>query len=317
MKIVILDGYVANPGDLSWEDFQQLGELTVHDRTPHHLVAERAADADAVIVNKVVLDCPTLQKLPKLKYIGLLATGYNNVDIHQAHRQGITVCNVPSYSTESVAQSIFAHILNITNHVALYADSVRRGSWQHCRDFSYRLTPIIELNGLTLGIYGLGHIGMRVAEIAHAFGMKIIARTSKSAASLPKWIARVSEQGLFRLSDVLVLCAPLASDNRHFVNADTLALMKPSAFLVNTSRGGLVDSAALANALNHGHLAAAGVDVLETEPPTQSEPLISTHNCFLTPHISWESDVARRRLLSVAAENLRAFVADRPQNVVS
>lgn len=317
MKTVILDGYVANPGDLSWEAFENLSELIVHERTPSDLVVARAADADAVIVNKVVLDCATLRNLPKLKYIGVLATGYNNVDIVQARSQGITVCNVPTYSTESVAQNIFAHILNITNHVALYADSVRRGFWQHCRDFSYRLTPIIELNGLTLGIYGLGNIGSRVAEIARAFGMEIIALTSKSPAGLPQWITPVTKECLFRQSDVLVLCAPLTSDNHHFVNADTLALMKPSAFLVNTSRGGLVDSAALAGALNSGLLAAAGVDVLETEPPAQSEPLITAHNCFLTPHISWESDVARRRLLSVAADNLRAFIAGRPRNVVN
>lgn len=255
----------------------------MYERTAPDQIVARTADADAVIVNKVVLSADTLRQLPHLKYIGLFATGYNNVDIHQAHNQGITVCNVPSYSTESVAQTIFAHLLNITNHVALYSDSVRHGAWQHCRDFSYRLTPIVELNGLTMSIYGLGHIGMRVAEIAHAFGMNIIALTSKSQDQLPAWITPASKENFFAEADVLVLCAPLAADNYHFINADTLALMKPSAILINTSRGGLIDSSALANALNHGQLAAAGIDVLETEPPTQSEPLITAHNCFITP----------------------------------
>lgn len=317
MKIVILDGYVANKGDLSWDGIAALGELTIYDRTRPELVVERAVDADAVFINKVVLDAQTLAQLPKLKFIGVMATGYNNVDVRVARDRGITVSNVPSYSTESVVQTIFAHILNITNAVALHDRSVHKGAWQHCRDFCYRLVPIIELCGHTIGIYGLGHIGTRVAEIAHAFGMNVTALTSKTPDRLPDYITPVTKDALFANSDVLVLCAPLADDNRHFVNASTLAMMKPTAILINTARGGLVDSKALAQALRDGKIAAAGIDVLETEPPTGDEPLLTAPNCYVTPHIAWQSDTARRRLVDVCTENLRAFCQGAPINVVN
>lgn len=316
MKIVILDGYVANKGDLSWDGIAALGDLTVYERTKPELVVERAADADAVFINKVVLDAATLAQLPKLKFIGVMATGYNNVDTRAARERDITVSNVPSYSTESVVQTIFAHILNITNAVALHDRSVHKGAWQHCRDFCYRLVSITELCGHTIGIYGLGHIGMRVAEIARAFGMNVIALTSKTAAELPDYITPVSKDDLFAKSDVLVLCAPLADDNHRFVNADTLALMKPSAILINTARGGLVDSKALALALREKRIAAAGIDVLETEPPTADEPLLTAPNCYITPHIAWQSDTARIRLVDICTENLRAYCQGAPINVV-
>lgn len=317
MKIAILDGYVTNKGDLSWAGLESLGELAVYDRTAPGQVVERASGCDAIFVNKVKIDAATLASLPQLKFIGEMATGYDNIDTAAARARGITVCNVPAYSTESVVQTIFAHILNITNAVALHDRSVHKGGWQHCRDFCYRLVPLMELSGHTMGIYGLGHIGSRVAEVARAFGMRVVALTSKTADKLPEWIEPVSKNELFAQSDVLVLCAPLAADNRHFVDESTLALMKPSAILINTARGGLVDSKALARALRDGKIAAAGIDVLEQEPPSASEPLLTAPNCYITPHIAWQSDQARARLVKVSADNLRAFLEGKPVNVVN
>lgn len=317
MKIVILDAYVANSGDLSWDALAELGELTVYDRTAPDEVVERAEGADAIFTNKVVIDKDIIDRLPDLRFIGVLATGFNNVDVKAAREAGITVCNVPAYSTEAVVQTIFAHLLNITNRVEEHSASVKRGDWTNCRDFCYRLGPIAELSGMTMGIYGLGNIGSRVACVAHAFGMEVIALTTKMQWELPEYITPVSEHDLFTRSDVLVLCAPLTSENTRFVNADTLAMMKPTAIIINTARGGMVDSQALATALDEGRIAAAGVDVLVNEPPLSSEPLLHARNCHITPHYAWQSDAARRRLLDISAANLKAFIGGKPVNVVN
>lgn len=317
MKIVILDGYVANSGDLSWEGLAELGELTVHDRTSPEEVVERAQGAEAIFTNKVVIDKDIIGQLPDLRFIGVLATGFNNVDIKAANEAGIAVCNVPAYSTEAVVQTIFAHLLNITNRVEEHSESVRRGEWTNCPDFCYRLGPITELSEMTMGIYGLGNIGSRVACVAHAFGMEVIALTTKMQWELPEYITPVSEHELFAKSDVLVLCAPLTAENANFVNTETVAMMKPSAIVINTARGGMVDSQALTEALNEGRIAAAGVDVMVNEPPASSEPLLHARNCHITPHYAWQSDAARRRLIDISADNLRAFIGGRPVNVVS
>ena len=255
--------------------------------------------------------------MPDLKFIGILATGYNNVDLDAARRFGKTVCNVPAYSTASVAQMAFALLLALTNRVETYSSSVARGEWTACKDFSYRLSSIEELDGLTMGVYGLGNIGLRVASTAHAFGMNVVSFTSKRQDQLPDYIEKVSRDEMFSRSDVLSLNAPLADDNRHFVNADTLALMKPTAIIINTARGGLVDEQALADALRSKRVAAAGLDVLEKEPPRHDCPLIGLDNCIVTPHVAWQSTGARRRLLAISADNLGAFIAGEPQNVVS
>ena len=315
-RIVVLDGYVANSGDLSWEQLDGLGELKVYERTSPAQIVDRSRGAFAVFVNKVILDAETIALLPDLKFIGILATGYNNVDLAAARRAGITVCNVPDYSSASVAQTVFALLLAITNRTEAYTDSVARGEWTKCMDFSYRLSSIEELDGLTMAVYGLGNIGMRVAKIAHAFGMKVISATSKSADRLPDFIEKVSRDEMLSRADVLSLNAPLSDDNRHFICAETLALMKPSAILINTARGGLVDEHALADALRNGRLAAAGLDVLEHEPPHADCPVIGLSNCIITPHVAWQSTAARRRLLTVSADNLAAFISGHPQNGV-
>ncbi len=315
-RIVVLDGYVANSGDLSWDGLDRLGDLKVYERTSPAQIVDRTRGAFAVFVNKVILDAETIALLPDLKFIGILATGYNNVDLVAARRAGITVCNVPAYSTASVAQSVFALLLAITNRTEAYTDSVARGEWTKCMDFSYRLSSIEELDGLTMAVYGLGNIGMRVAETARAFGMHVISATSKSADRLPDFIEKVTRDEMFSRADVLSLNAPLSDDNHHFVCAETLALMKPSAILINTARGGLVDEQALADALKSGRIAAAGLDVLEHEPPLVDCPLIGLSNCIITPHVAWQSTAARRRLLAISADNLAAFLSGHPQNVV-
>ena len=316
-RIVVLDGYVANSGDLSWNELEKFGELVVYERTSPAQVVDRCRGAYAVYVNKVILDAETISLLPDLKFIGILATGYNNVDLAAARKYGKTVCNVPAYSTASVAQMTFALLLALTNRVESYSSSVARGEWIACKDFSYRLSSIEELDGLTMGVYGLGNIGLRVAATAHAFGMNIVSFTSKRQDQLPDYIEKVSREEMFSRSDVLSLNAPLAEDNVHFVNAATLALMKSTAILINTARGGLVDENALADALKSGRIAAAGLDVLEKEPPANDCPLFGLDNCIVTPHVAWQSTGARRRLLAISADNLAAFISGEPQNVVS
>lgn len=317
MKIVVLDGYAANPNDLSWEGMQALGQLVVFDRTAPDQVLERSADADALLTNKVVLSAETLAKLPKLKYIGVLATGYNVVDTVAARRQGIVVTNIPAYSTDSVAQLTFAHILNITNSVAHYADQNRQGRWSASPDFVYWDTPLIELSGKTLGIVGLGNIGMKVATIARTFGMDVFAYTSKNSTDLPIGIQKTTLDGLLAVSDVLSLHCPLNEQTHHLINAQTLKKMKRGAILINTGRGPLVDEQAVADALNDGQLLAYGADVMTQEPPTAENPLLKCQNAYLTPHIAWATYEARKRLMLIATTNLQAFIEGKPVNVVN
>lgn len=316
MKIVILDGYSADPGDLSWEELEQMGEVTVYDRTSPSETVQRAAEADIVLTNKVVIDREKIAQLPRLKYIGVLATGYNVVDIEAAHERGIIVTNVPAYSTESVAQMVFAHLLTVTNRTEHYAIQNRSGRWAASPDFCYWDFPLMELAGKTIGIVGLGNIGRRVAEIALAFGMKVKAMTSKSQEQLPAGIEKADLQTLLSSADVLSLHCPLTANTRHLINADTLRLMKPTAILINTGRGPLIDDQAVANALQEGLLGAFCADVLTTEPPSSNNLLLSQPNVFITPHIAWASTEARTRLLQIAIANVRAFASGKPQNTV-
>lgn len=317
MKIVILDGYTANPGDLSWGSLKEMGEVTVYERTRREEIAGRAADADIVLTNKVVMDREMMALLPRLKYIGVLATGYNVVDIEAARERDIIVTNVPAYSTESVAQTVFAHLLTVTNRTEHYAQQNRLGRWAENRDFCYWDTELTELAGKTMGIVGLGHIGRRVAEIALAFGMQVKAMTSKKAEELPAGIQKTELQSLLATSDVVSLHCPLTEGTRHLIHRETLRLMKPSAILINTGRGPLVDDEALAEALNEGRLRAYCADVVTEEPPKADHPLLHAPNAFITPHIAWATVEARKRLLQTAIGNVEAFVNGHPVNVVS
>ena len=314
MKIVILDGFTANPGDLSWAELEALGQVTVYERTLPSETVARAAEADMVLTNKVVVSKEVMDQLPHLKYIGVLATGYNVVDIEAAHQRGIIVTNVPAYSTESVAQMVFAHLLTVTNRTEHYAQENRQGRWSRNADFCYWDYSHMELPGKTFGIEGLGNIGRRVAEIALAFGMKVKAVSSKI--TLPAGIEKVSLEALLATADVLSLHCPLTDSTRHLINADTLAKMKSSAILINTGRGPLVDDQAVADALADGRLAAFCADVLTQEPPLADNPLLKQPNAFITPHIAWASKEARVRLIQVATSNVRAFLSGTPQNVV-
>ncbi len=317
MNIVILDGYTANPGDLSWGSLKEMGEVTVYERTRREEIARRAADADIVLTNKVVMDREMMALLPRLKYIGVLATGYNVVDIEAARERDIIVTNVPAYSTESVAQTVFAHLLTVTNRTEHYAQQNRLGRWAENRDFCYWDTELTELAGKTMGIVGLGHIGRRVAEIALAFGMQVKAMTSKKAEELPASIQKAELQSLLATSDVVSLHCPLTEGTRHLIHRETLRLMKPSAILINTGRGPLVDDEALAEALNEGRLRAYCADVVTEEPPKADHPLLHAPNAFITPHIAWATVEARKRLLQTAIGNVEAFVNGHPVNVVS
>ena len=316
MKIVILDGFTANPGDLSWKGLEELGMLTVYDRTRPEETVARAADADIVLTNKVIINREMMAQLPQLKYIGVLATGYNVVDIEAAHERGIIVTNVPAYSTESVAQMVFAHLLTVTNRTEHYALQNRQGRWSKNPDFCYWDFPHLELAGKTFGIVGLGNIGRRVAEIALAFGMQVKALTSKSANALPAGIEKADLEELLASSDIISLHCPLTDSTRHLINRETLSLMRPSAILINTGRGPLVDDQAVAYALAEGQLAAFCADVLTEEPPKANNPLLSQPNAFITPHIAWATEEARSRLLQVAISNVQAFLNAKPQNVV-
>lgn len=312
MKICILDGYSLNPGDLDWSPVERLGDVTLFDRTPADKIVERAADADIVLTNKVPFSADTLRQLPRLRFICVLATGYNIIDTEAAARQGVVVANIPSYSTMSVAQMAFAHILNITNHVASYAREVADGKWTNCPDFCFWDSALTELAGKTMGIVGLGNTGMATARIAVAMGMKVVAMTSKSADTLPEGITPAPLDDVLASADVVSLHCPLTPSTRHLINAASIAKMKPSAILINTGRGPLVDEQAVADALNGGRLAAFGADVLSQEPPRGDNPLLSARNCFLTPHIAWATLEARTRLMSTATENVRQFIAGEP-----
>ena len=316
MNIVILDGYTANPGDLSWDRLKTFGELTVYERTPASDTVERAKDADIVLTNKVILGKAEIEQLPRLKYIGVLATGYNVVDTKVAREHNIDVCNIPAYSTNSVAQMVFAHILNVALQVEHYAQANRQGAWAQSIDFSWQDTQLTELEGKTLGIVGLGNIGQRVAAIAHAFAMNVVAYTSKPADTLPSYIKKMTLDELLAESDVLSLHCPLTPDTKHLINRQTLQQMKPTAILINTGRGPLVKDQDVADALNENRLRAFCADVLTEEPPKADNPLLQCDNAYITPHIAWASFEARVRLLDVAISNVRAFVAGKPQNVV-
>lgn len=312
MKICILDGYSLNPGDLDWSPVERLGDVTLFDRTPADKIVERAADADIVLTNKVPFSADTLRQLPRLRFICVLATGYNIIDTEAAARQGVVVANIPAYSTMSVAQMAFAHILNITNHVASYAREVADGKWTNCPDFCFWDSALTELAGKTMSIVGLGNTGMATARIAVAMGMKVVAMTSKSADTLPEGITPAPLDDVLASADVVSLHCPLTPSTRHLINAASIAKMKPSAILINTGRGPLVDEQAVADALNGGRLAAFGADVLSQEPPRGDNPLLSARNCFLTPHIAWATLEARTRLMSTATENVRQFIAGEP-----
>jgi glycerate dehydrogenase len=316
MNIVVLDGFTLNPGDLSWTDLQALGPCAIFDRTPPSEVLARAADAEILLTNKTSLTHDTIERLPRLRYVGVLATGTNVVDLKAARQRGIPVTNVPTYGTRSVAQFTFALLLELVQHVGHHAASVREGRWTRSAEWCYWDFPLIELDGLTLGIVGFGRIGRAVGEIGAAFGMKVLASHPGAAAS-PPFVRPVELDALFRESDVVSLHCPLTPQTANLVNARRLSLMKPAAFLLNTSRGPLVDESALADALNSGHIAGAALDVLSVEPPPADNPLLAARNCLITPHMAWGTRAARLRLMHIAVENVRAFLRGSPQNVVN
>ena len=318
VKIVVLDGWAGNPGDLSWQPLQRLGHCVVYDRTALNQLLERARDAQVVLTNKVPFTRATIEALPRLRYIGVIATGFNIVDVEAARERGIVVTNVPAYSTASVSQLVLAHLLNITINVDHYAHDARSGVWSHCPDFSYCDRSFTELAGKIMGIVGMGNIGSMVARITLAMGMKVLAFTSKEAAALPAGVDKARDlDHLFAAADVVSLHCPLTASTRLMVDERRLRLMKPTAILINTGRGPLIDEAALARALNEGVIAAAALDVMTQEPPAPDNPLLTARNCYITPHIGWASAEARHRLMDVVTDNVAAFLAGRPVNVVN
>jgi len=317
MKIVVLDGYTLNPGDLTWDELRALGDCDVHDRLRDEELVPRAAEAEIVLTNKMVVSRKHMSQLPKLRYIGVTATGYNIVDVEAACERKIIVTNVPAYGTASVAQMTFALLLELTQRTGHHAQTVREGRWARSPDFCYWDFPLVELDGLTMGIIGLGRIGGAVTRLAQAFGMKVIATGRSRPTNLPADVEWADLETLLRTSDVVSLHCPLTPETKHLINSKRLATMKPSVFLLNTSRGPLVDERALADALKRGQIAGAGLDVLTDEPPPADHPLYKAPNCFITPHIAWATRAARARLMRVAVENVRAFINGKPQNVVS
>lgn len=317
MKIVVLDGYAANPGDLSWEGMKVLGECTIYDRTAPEEVLERAAGAEAILTNKVIINADHMAALPELKYIGVLATGYNVVDTAAAKERGIVVTNIPSYSTASVAQMVFAHILNITQQVQHHSEEVHKGRWANNKDFCFWDTPLMELREKKIGLVGLGNTGYTTARVAIGFGMQVYALTSKSHFQLPPEIKKMDLDQLFSECDIISLHCPLTPETREMVNARRLGMMKPTAILINTGRGPLINEQDLADALNNGKIYAAGVDVLSTEPPCADNPLLTAKNCYITPHIAWASTAARERLMQIMLENIKAYQDGKPVNVVN
>lgn len=315
-SIVVVDGYTLNPGDLDWRRLEQLGSCAIYDRSSSEEVVERIASADIVLVNKAPLWRESMVDKPRLKYIGVTATGYNIVDIEAAREFGILVTNVPSYGTASVAQMVFAHLLNLTQHVANHAQAVRAGRWASSPDFCFWDYPLLELDGMTMGIVGFGRIGQATAKLAQAFQMKVLAHDRRSIDE-GNGVRAASLETVFRESDVVSLHCPLTPQTEHLVDRSRLALMKPTAFLINTSRGALVDERALAEALNSGRLAGAGLDVLDTEPPRADNPLVNAKHCYITPHIAWATRSSRQRLLDMAIDNVAAFLRGQSQNVVN
>lgn len=315
-KIVVLDGFAANPGDLSWDEMKALAPCEVYDRTQPDEVLLRAQGATMILTNKTVIKRAHIEALPDLQYIGVLATGYNIIDMEAAQERGIVVTNIPAYSTSSVAQMVFAHILNIAQQVKHHSDEVKQGRWTTSRDFCFWDTPLLELREKKIGLVGLGHIGYATARIAIGFGMQVFAYTSKSSFQLPPEIKKRELNALFEECDIISLHCPLNAETRHLVNAQRLALMKPTAMIINTGRGPLIDEQALADALNQNRIYAAGVDVLSSEPPRADNPLLSARNCFITPHIAWATTEARERLMQTAVANVKAFLSGKPENAV-
>jgi glycerate dehydrogenase len=314
-RIVVLDGHTLNPGDLDWRGVEALGSLTVHERSNADEIVARAADADILFTNKTPVNAATIAALPALRCIVVLATGYNVVDTAAARARGIPVCNVPGYGTASVAQHVFALLLELAHQTGHHAQTVREGRWSACPDFCYWDFPLIELAGRTLGIVGYGSIGEAVARIGLAFGMKIIGSTRRPRSV--EGVEFISTDDIFRRADVVTLHCPLTDETRGLVNAARLATMKPGAFLINTGRGPLVVEQDLADALNAGRIAGAALDVLSLEPPQRNNPLLGAKNCIVTPHIAWATHSSRSRLMDVAVANLRAFLDGKPQNVVN
>ncbi|MCI7119254.1 D-2-hydroxyacid dehydrogenase [Prevotella sp.] len=317
MKIVVMDGKGVNPGDMSWKQIQQFGELIVYERTASEEIIDHVGDAEIVLTNKTVFDEDTIAKLKNVKYIGVLATGYNVVDLKAASKRGIVVTNIPAYSTDSVAQMTFAHILNVTNHVDHYARASRDGEWSRCPDFCYWDKPLVELAGKTIGIIGLGNIGMKVANIALNFGMNVIAYTSKEPKELPNGINKASIDNILSDSDIISLHCPLTKQTRELINKDSIAKMKRSVIVVNTGRGPLVNEEDVANALHNGLIGAYCADVMCSEPPSADNPLFVEQNAYITPHVAWASKEARIRLMDIAEKNIHSFLSGKPINVVN
>lgn len=316
MKIVILDAHTLNPGDLSWEKLEALGELTIYARSSSTEIIERCRGAEIILTNKALLNKTELEQLPCLKYIGVMATGYNVVDLAFAKKKGIVVTNIPAYSTDSVAQMVFSQILNFCQNISMHADSVRNGEWANCIDFTYRLSPQIELKGKTLGIIGFGRIGQAVAQLGLAFGMTIIFQ-NRSRKTTNLEAKQVELEEVLKQSDFLSINCPLTDENLGFINKERLAQMKPTAFLINTGRGPLINEQDLADALNNGIIAGAGLDVLAIEPATKDNPLAQAKNCSITPHIAWATREARQRLMAILCDNIEAFQNEKPIHVVN
>lgn len=319
MKIVVLDGYALNPGDLSWQGFEELGEVTVYDRTSYtdkQEIIERIGDAEAILTNKTPITADVLKACPQLTYIGVLATGYNVVDLAAAKEQGITVTNIPSYSTNAVAQATFALLLEVTNQVGHHNRSVHQGDWQTSKDFSYWQTPLMKLAGKTIGLIGYGAIAQAVATIAHAFQLKVIYFNHRPKPAQANWAKQVSLAELYQEADIISLHVPQFPETEKMIDRTALAQMKSSAILINTARGGLIDEAAVAEALQTGQIAALAADVVSKEPIAADNPLLQAPNCYLTPHIAWAPVETRRRLMGIAVANLSGFKAGTPQNVV-
>lgn len=318
MKIVVLDGYTENPGDLSWEGFEALGDMTVYDRTAADEILARAKGAQVLLTNKTPLNAETLAALaPELQYIGVLATGYNVVDIAAARSHGVPVCNIPTYGTAAVAQFVMALLLELCHHVGDHSRSVKAGDWSRCPDFCYWNTPLIELAGKTFGVVGYGRIGRAAAKLAAAFGMEVLACDAHASAGSDGVARMVSLEELLAASDVISLHCPLFESNRGMINREAIARMKDGVLLINTSRGPLIDEQALADALHTGKVAGAGLDVLTVEPARPDNPLMKEPNCLITPHIAWAPKESRQRLMDIAVYNLKAWLAGSPQNVVN
>ena len=317
MKITVLDGYGLNPGDMSWDELKALGDVEIFDRTPREQVVERAKDSEIILTNKVKIDDEIMSQLPQLMYVGVLATGYNVVDVKAANKRGIIVTNIPTYSTDSVAQMTFAHILTISNTVEHYAIENRKGRWSNNPDFCYWDTPLHELAGKTFGVVGLGNIGMKVARLAHEFGMDVYAMTSKNAADLPDFVYKTTLEGLLGACDIISLHCPLTSTTKEMFNKNTIGKMRKGAILINTGRGPLVNEADVAEALHSEQLAAYAADVMVQEPPTADNPLFAEPNAFITPHIAWATTEARKRLMTILENNVKAFLEGNPVNVVT